>query len=162
MEAIFTILKLPDLFGHIIAFLILFFVLKKFLWGTILGTIDDRQKSIEYAYQEVEEEKRRAMLSRAELEERLAKISEEGRKKMEEAAREARKLAEEIRAQAEAERDRILARAQAEIEREREKLMAQLNNYVADLSIDIAEKLLREKLDREEHRKLVKVLTKDL
>lgn len=162
MEDIFTILKLPDLFGHIIAFLILFFVLKKFLWGTILGVIDERRKSIEYAYQEVEEEKRKAEMLRRQLEDRLAKISEEERKLMEDAAREARKLAEEIRADAEAERERILARARSEIEREREKLIVQLNNYVADLSIDIAEKLIRQKLDREEHRRLVKTLTEGL
>ncbi len=162
MEGLFTILKLPDLFGHLIAFVLLFFILKKYLWGSILGIIEQRQQSIEYAYKEVEDEKKNVEKLTRELQGKLSQIDEERRKQLEEAAREARKLAEEIRAEAEAQRERIISRAHAEIEREREKLIAELNNYVADLSIDLAEKLLRAKLDREEHRKLVKTLTEGL
>lgn len=162
MEAIFAILKLPDLLGNLVAFLVLFWLLKKFLWGNILKNLDARRESIELAYQEVEEEQRKASALRKELESRLAGIEDERRKILEEAAREARKLSEEIRTQAEAERDRILTRAQQDIEREREKLRVELNNYVAELAIAIAEKLLAEKLDREEHIRLVKRMTEGL
>jgi len=162
LEAVFTILKLPDLLGNLVAFLILFWLLKKFFWGNILKNLDARRESIELAYQEVEEQQKKAVALREELESKLARIEEERRKVLEEAAREARKLSEEIRAQAEAERDRILARAQQDIEREREKLRVELNNYVGELAISIAEKLLLEKLDREEHIRLVKRLTEGL
>lgn len=162
MEGLFTILKLPDLIGHLIAFILLFWILKKFLWGYVLETIDRRKESIELAYQEVENRQREAEKLKRRLEERLAGIEEEARQRLEEAAREGRKLADEIRAAAETQRERMLSRAQADIGREREKARVELNNYTADLALDITEKLLQKQLDREEHRRLIRQLTQGL
>jgi len=147
LEGVFTILKLPDLLGHLVAFLLLFWILKKFAWGPVLQMVDQRRESIEKA---------------SELDEHLSAIEEERRRIMEEAAREGRALADEIRQAAEQQRERILAKAQADIQMEREKLKAELNNYVADLAIDISEKLVAKQLDREEQRRLIKTLTTGL
>lgn len=162
MEGVFQILKIPELIGNLIAFGILFWLLKRFLWGHILNTIDRRRHSIELAYQEVENRQREAEKLKRQLEERLAGMEEEARQRLEEAAREGRRLADEIRAAAEAQRERMLSRAQADISREREKARVELNNYTADLAIDITEKLLRKQLDREEHRRLIRALTEEL
>lgn len=162
MEGVLQILKIPELLGNLLAFALLFWLLKKFLWGYVLETIDRRKQSIELAYTEVENRQREAEKLKRELEERLAGIEEEARQRLEKAAREGRELAAEIRAAAENQREKMLARAQADIEREREKARVELNNYTADLAIDITEKLLRKQLDREEQRRLVRALTEGL
>lgn len=156
MEGIFAILKIPDLLGHIIAFLVLFFVLKRFLWGLILNTVDQRAETIESAYAEVENKQAEAELLTSQLNERLAMIEEERRQILEEAAKQGKALAEEIRYAAETQRERLLEKAQGDIAMERDKLKVEMNNYTADLSVDIAEKLLRKSLDREEQFRLVK------
>jgi len=162
LEGVFTILKLPDLLGHLVAFLLLFWILKKFAWGPVLQMVDQRRESIEKAYAEVETKQAQVDRLQSELDERLSAIEEERRRIMEEAAREGRALADEIRQAAEQQRERILAKAQADIQMEREKLKAELNNYVADLAIDISEKLVAKQLDREEQRRLIKTLTTGL
>lgn len=162
MEGVFAILKLPDLLGHLLAFLLLFWILKKFLWGPILDIVDKRRESIEYAYSEVESKQAEVNERYKELVERLDRIEEERRQVMEDAAREGRALADDIRANAESQRERILAKAQSDIEMEREKLKVDMNNYASDLAIDVAEKLMRKQLDREEQRRLIKSLTSEL
>jgi len=162
VEGVFAILKLPDLLGHLIAFLILFWVLKKYLWGYILETVERRRANIELAYQEVEAKDAEVTRLRDELSGRLERIEEERRLVLEQAAKEGRALADEIRAHAEAQRERVLAKAQADIGLEREKLRVEMNNYAAELAINIAEKLLQARLDREEQRRLIRSLTAGL
>ena len=162
MEGVFEILKLPDLLGHLLAFLLLFWILKRFLWGPVLDIVEKRRESIDYAYAEVEKKESEVEERRRELEERLDGIEEERRQVLEKAAREGRALADEIRANAAAQRERILAKAQADIEMEREKLKVDMGNYASDLAIDVAEKLMRKQLDREEQRRLIKSLTAEL
>lgn len=155
-------MKLPDLLGHLLAFLALFWILKKFLWGPILDIIDKRRESIDFAYSEVESKQAEVDERHRELVERLDRIEEERRQVMEDAAKEGRALADDIRANAENQRERILAKAQSDIHMEREKLKVEMNNYASDLAIDVAEKLMRKQLDREEQRRLIKSLTSEL
>lgn len=156
MEGIFAILKIPDLLGHLVAFLVLFFVLKRFLWGYILDTVDRRGESIELAYTEVENKQAEAERLNSKLNERLAAIEEERRQVLEEAAKQGKNLAEEIRHAAETQRERLLEKAYADITMERDKLKVEMNNYAADLSVNIAGKLLKKQLDREEQLRLAR------
>jgi F-type H+-transporting ATPase subunit b len=162
VESVFAILKIPDLLGHLVAFIILFWVLKRFLWGFILKTVDERQESIELAYTEVEKQQADAGRLSAQLSARLAAIEEEKRKALEDAAQQGKTLAEEIRRAAEAQRERILEKARADIAMERDKLRVDMNNYAADLSVGIAEKLLQKQLDHDEQRRLARTLMADL
>jgi F-type H+-transporting ATPase subunit b len=158
VEGVFQILKVPELLGHLVAFLIFFWLLRRFLWGTILKTVDERHESIELAYTEVEKKQSEAELIRAKLDERLAVIEEERRQVLEDAAKEGKSLAEDIRRAAETQRERLMEKARTDISMERDKLRVDMNNYAADLSVGIAEKLLRKQLDRDEQRRLAKEL----
>jgi len=97
---------------------------------------------------------------------RLAEADEEARKKLEEARREGQeilsqaaalgeKLKEEARQEARAQAEALIARARSEIELEREQAIQQLRQEFADLAILAAEKVLRETLDRERHRRMI-------
>ena len=162
MEGVFAILKLPDLFGHIIAFLILFFWLKHWFWGAILQEVDLRSDSIELAYTEIEKKQAEAEHLNTKLIERLTTIEEERRQVLEEAAKQGKNLAEEIRQAAETQRERLLEKAYADITMERDKLKVEMNNYAADLSVNIAGKLIKKQLDREEQLRLARDLMASL
>jgi F-type H+-transporting ATPase subunit b len=162
VEGVLSILKIPDLLGHIIAFAIIFFWLKHWFWKPILQAVDERQESIELAYTEVEKQQADAGRLSAQLSARLAAIEEEKRKALEDAAQQGKTLAEEIRRAAEAQRERILEKARADIAMERDKLRVDMNNYAADLSVGIAEKLLQKQLDHDEQRRLARTLMADL
>ncbi len=150
MEGIFAILKIPDLLGHIVAFLVLFFVMKRFLWGFILNTVDQRGESIELAYTEVEKKQAEAERLNSKLNERLAAIEEERRQVLEEAAKQGKNLAEEIRHAAESQREHLLEKAYSDITMERDKFKVEMNNDAADLSVNVGGMMVIKELEREE------------
>ncbi len=150
------------IFWTIITFLILLFILKKTAWKPILQALKEREDNIraslekaEQARKEAEEilEKNRKNLSEAE--EQVKKIIEEGREY-------ASKLRNEIISRANVEAQKMLENAKQEIENKKQEALIELKGIVADLSIQAAEKILEETLDKEKHKKLVEKLIQNL
>ncbi|MFN4110695.1 MAG: F0F1 ATP synthase subunit B [Ignavibacteria bacterium] len=150
------------IFWTIVTFLILLFILKKTAWKPILQALKEREDNIraslekaEQARKEAEEilEKNRKNLSEAE--EQVKKIIEEGREY-------ASKLRNEIISRANVEAQKMLENAKQEIENKKQEALTELKGIVADLSIQAAEKILEETLDKEKHKKLVEKLIQNL
>lgn len=150
------------IFWTIITFLILLFILKKTAWKPILQALKEREDNIraslekaEQARKEAEEilEKNRKNLSEAE--EQVKKIIEEGREY-------ASKIRNEIISRANVEAQKLLENAKQEIENKKQEALIELKGIVADLSIQAAEKILEETLDKEKHKKLVEKLIQNL
>ena len=146
----------------IVVFLLVLGILKKFAWGPILGALDAREQGIRNSIDE-------ARNMRAESE----KLLEEHRKQLEEARREAQeivaegrsnaeRLGREIQDKARQEGERIVERARAEIERERDAALAQIREESVELALAAASRLLRERLDEERDRTLVKGFLSEL
>ena len=162
MEAIANLINLPLLISSLVGFLVLYFVLKKFLWTSVLGVIDERRESIEAAFQEVDDAKAEIERLKGEYEQKLAGISAEAQAKLQEAVERGQQVAAEIRQAAEEARERTLAKTQEDIAREKDKALAELRNATIDLSFTIAQRVMREDLDRERHDRLVKSFIDDL
>ena len=133
-------------FWMLIAFGILAFILGKFGWPLLLKSLHEREEAIDRSLNE-------AANAREEMKHLVAHNEDLMRKaKMErdEMLRNARTASEEIiekaRAEATKEADRIVETARENIEYEKLKAMHELKNHVANLSIEIAEKLLRAEL----------------
>ena len=79
---------------------------------------------------------------------------------------EARQTAEQLRGEtaerASAEADQILARARQEAENEKERALADARNEVANITIDLTERLVGESLDEEGQRRLVEQYLSEL
>lgn len=140
---------------HLVGFLVAFFILKAYAWKPILKVLDDRRQRIADEFKDIEEQKHRADQLFAEYEERLSKIEDQARGRIQEAVAEGQRVAGEIRQSAQDEARRVMERAQADIARELAKARVQLKEEMVGLTLGATERLLREKLDGPGHRKLV-------
>lgn len=148
-------IELSQVLTHLVGFLVALFILKKYAWKPILKVLDDRRQKIADDFADIEERKQKADVLFAEYEDRLRKIEEEARRRINEAVLEGQKVAAEIKQQAQDEARRVAARAQADIVREHEKARVELKEEMVNLTLGATERLLREKLDPAQHRKLV-------
>ena len=155
MGEILNLINLPVLISSLIGFVILWWVLAKFLWKPVLNIIDERRESIEQAFQEVDDAREDVEKLKADYEEHLSKINAEAQVKVQEAVEKGQQIAAEIRADAEAQREKLLAKTQEDIAREKDKALAEMRNAAIDLSFSISRRVMQEGLDRETHDRLV-------
>jgi F-type H+-transporting ATPase subunit b len=139
----------------IVAFLITLFVLKRYAFGPIQKTIDERRQRIEQSIHEAEEARNEA---RRLLEEHRALIGQ-ARGQAEEILVEARKVAdaqrERARRETEADRQRRLEETRRQIEAETHRALEQIRAEVAELTLIAATKVTGKALDDEDHRRLI-------
>ena len=148
------------MFWTIVIFILLLVILKKFAWKPILKAVDDRNSSIEDALSAAEKAKEEM----AELSSNNEKILSEARIERDAIIKEAREIKEKTIADAKAaasdEAEKIIVSAKEQINNEKMKAMTELKNHVADLSIDMAEKIL--KLELSDASKQKELITKAL
>src|SRR5213075_782356 len=139
----------------IVAFLITLFVLKRYAFGPIQKTIDERRQRIEQSIHEAEEARKEA---RRLLEEHRALIGQ-ARGQAEEILVEARKVAdaqrERVRTETEADRQRRLEETRRQIEAETHRALEQIRSEVAELTLVAAAKVTGKALDDADHRRLI-------
>ncbi len=148
-------LNLGYLLVQIFNFLIIFVVLRAWVYKPILGLLDKRRKMIA----EGVENARVAAEARANAEKEAAKIladaQAEANRIVREATERAQVVAKDVRAAAEAEAARLLENAKADAEAERNRILGDLRGQVAALAIAATQKLLGEALDEKRQRALV-------
>lgn len=145
-----------------VTFIILLVLLRKFAWKPILGAVKSREESIENALQS-------AAKAREEMEQLKSdneKILREARVERDEMLKDAREMKENIisdaKNSAKSEADKIIDQAREQIENEKMRAVTELKNMVGQMSIDIAEKILRRELDnKEKQQQLVENQLKD-
>jgi F-type H+-transporting ATPase subunit b len=139
----------------IVAFLITLFVLKRYAFGPIQKTIDERRERIERSIKEAEDARNEA---RKLLEEHRALIGQ-ARGQAEEILGEARKVAESqrqrMKEETEADRRRRLEETRRQIESETHRALEQIRTEVAELTLIAATKVTRKALDDDDHRRLI-------
>ncbi|KAA3623979.1 MAG: F0F1 ATP synthase subunit B [Flavobacterium sp.] len=143
----------PDvglIFWTFISFAVLFFVLKKFAWKPIVGTVNNREQSIREALASAEAAKKEMENLTADNE----RILKEARLEREAMLKEAREIKAKMIADAEGDAkekaDKLIANAQAAIENEKKAAIAELKNQVAIMSVDIAEKVVKAELSNKD------------
>ena len=143
----------PDvglLFWTFISFAILFFVLKKFAWKPIVGTVNDREQSIKDALASAENAKKQMQNLTADNE-RILKEARAEREMMIKEARDLKtKMISDAKEETKATTDKMIIQAQEAIENEKKSAMADLKNQVASLSVEIAEKIIKGELSNKD------------
>lgn len=156
----------PDaslIFWQTVIFLVVLFVLGKFAWKPILNGLNERENNIEEALLSAERAKNEMAQLKADNEKLLAEARRERDGILKDATAAANKLRDEAREQASQEGAKIVADAKAAIETEKKAALAEVKQQVALLSLEIAEKILREKLsDDKAQKEYVSKLVKDL
>ena len=140
---------------QLIAFIIVFWTLKKFAWKPLLKSVQARRERIQNEFEKIEASNREIEKLKKEYQTCLQKIEEETRKRLQEAVEEGRQSAHLIENQARQEAKRILEKAQLNIQLEVEKVRIELRRQIADLAIKASEQILKEKVDEARHRKMM-------
>jgi F-type H+-transporting ATPase subunit b len=149
MEQLIEEFSLGLFFWQTLLFIALLFLLWKYAWKPILGAVNDREEGIKNALAAAEEAKKEMQNVTADSE----KLLQEARAEREVMLKEAREIKEKIVADArdlaQVEGDKMIKQAQATIESEKKAAVADIKNQVADLSLQIAEKVIKEQLSND-------------
>ena len=150
-------------FWTTLVFLLVLGFLSKFAWKPIMTALEEREKSIETALSEAENARNEMKKLQASNEALLQEARVERDAILKEARSAANVMIEEAKERGNKEFNSLLDSARPEIKRERDAAMASLQAQVADLTITVAEKILRKQLDNSAASKeLVNDYLKDL
>ena len=163
MEKLITEFSIGLFFWQTVIFIFLILLLKKFAWKPILDAVNEREEGIKNALLSAEKAKEEMASLQSDNEETLKKARSERDSLLKEAREIKQQLIDEAKSEAKSEAKKIISKAQETIQNEKNAAIVDLKNQVAGLSIDIAEKVLKEKLsDDKTQMKLVKDLVKEV
>ena len=149
-------------FWMIISFSIIVFLLKKFAWGPILNSLTERENTISDALNTAQKAKEEMLALKAGNEKLLQDARNERDILLKEAREAKEMIISEAKTKATEAADKILVSARENISNEKMAAITELKNYVATLSIEIAEKVLKQELaDPNKQKELVQTLLKD-
>ena len=138
--------KLGLLIWTLLAFLIVFFLLKKMAWPAIIKGLRDRENSITESLASAKKVKEEMALMKSENETLLAKAREERAQLLKEAREMKDKIINEAKEQAKTEANKIVTEAQAAINAQKMAALTEVKNQVGKLVIEVSEKVLRKEL----------------
>ena len=118
--------------------LLLYFIMKKFLFKPVKKMIDDRQQEIDDLYANANKSKSDAAELKAQYETRLAEANEEKEEILRSAHRKAQLREEEILREANDKAARVMKRAEEQVEMEKKRAINEVKNEVSDMAIGIA------------------------
>ncbi|MDD6583269.1 MAG: F0F1 ATP synthase subunit B [Bacteroidales bacterium] len=151
------------LFWMLIGFGILFFILAKFAWPVIVKAINDREKKIAEQLSAADKAREEMKNLRSEHEALLVKAKEERDAILAEARKMSEKMYDEAKVKADDEARHIIEEAKQAIHFEKMKAITDIKNEIAQMSIEIAEKVLTEELsDKSKQEELVSKWVKDI
>ena len=141
------------MFWMLVTFLIVLLILKKYAWKPILNMLNERDASIEQALKSADKARESMEKLKADNERILNEALKEREKIFREAQEVKEKIVREAREQAVREKDKIINDARLSIEAEKNAAIKQMQNVAAELSIGVAEKILRRELNVEQKQK---------
>ena len=155
--------QLGLLFWQTVLFLLLLFLLTKFAWKPIMSSLKEREDSIESALRMADQAKLEMQQLKAGNEKLMADARHERDRTLAEAQQMATQLIETAKNKATEEGGRMISQAREAIQTEKNAALAEVRNTAAQLSLDIAERILRRELaDAPAQQKLVEDYLKDV
>jgi F-type H+-transporting ATPase subunit b len=131
----------------LVAFLVVFFILKKFAWPAIVKGLKDRERSIADSLATAEKVKTEMAQLKSENETLLAKAREERAAILKEARETKDKIINEATGQAREVANKIMQENLAAIEAQKMAAITEVKNQVGKLVIEVSEKVLRRELE---------------
>jgi F-type H+-transporting ATPase subunit b len=143
------------MFWTIVSFLVVLVVLKKYAFGPIQATLDERRNAIASDIDAAQSAREEAQTALAEYRKALAESRKEATKIVDDARRVAEEQRKKDIAELESEKTRLLQRAKDEIDAETRNSLQTIKAQLAELTVATAEKVVRTRLDEEEQRRLI-------
>ncbi|HWQ43378.1 MAG TPA: F0F1 ATP synthase subunit B [Desulfosporosinus sp.] len=133
--------------AQMISFLLLVWFLGKVAWNPLMNMMEKRRVHIETSLAEAKEERQQAEQIKREYQEEMRQARQEAQEVIAKAMKVGEVSAAEILAAAHEETERIKKSALVDIQRERDQAIADVKGQAVELSILVAEKIIRQKLD---------------
>ena len=163
MEKLLEEFSLGLFFWQLVLFVALIFLLIKFAWKPILDSVNSREEGIKNALASAEEAKREMQNLNASNEQLLKDARAERDMLMKEAREIKDKMISDAKGEAKEVASKLILNAQASIEQEKQAALSEIKHQVAELSIGIAETVLKKELtSKDDQLKLVENLLKDV
>jgi F-type H+-transporting ATPase subunit b len=144
-------------------FIIFFFLMRKFAWNPILGAVKSREESINNALAAAENAKNEIQNLKSDNEKLLAEARAERDTMMKEAREIKEKMINDAKNEAQAQGLKMIEQAKNAIASEKNAAMAEIKTQVSTLSLEIAEKLLKDQLsNKDSQTKLVEKMLDDV
>jgi F-type H+-transporting ATPase subunit b len=151
------------IFWMTLSFLVVLFLLKKFAWPVILNALKEREESIANALNSAQKAKEEMAALKADNEKLIMQARAERDQLLKEARDTRDSIVAEAKNKAQAEANKIMAQARETINNDKNTAISELKNQVASMSIEIAEKILRQELSNDDKQKtLMGSLIKDI
>jgi F-type H+-transporting ATPase subunit b len=148
-------INLPLLVVFIVNFIVLLVLLRLFLYKPVMKVLDERAQRTKEAMDLAEATKKEFEQAKGEVQKQIEKGRQEGQAIITQAMQVGERLKEESRQEAAKQAQGMIDRARSELEAERDKIVGDLRHEFVDISIAAAEKVIKETLDKEKHRKLI-------
>ena len=140
-------------FWMVISFSVILFILKKYAWKPILKALKDREISIDTALKSADKAIEEMEQLRADNEKIIKEAKNERDNLLKDARQVKEKIISEAKEKANSEAKKIIEDAIGKIEIEKEAAVDEIKNQVAGFSIEIAEKILKKKLEKTKDQK---------
>lgn len=147
--------NLPGLVLHGINFLVLIFLLSRFLYRPVVAVLDERAARVRESMERAEQVRRDSEQAEAERTRLLAETRREAEALRAQVERQVEAYRTQRRQEIDAEIQRMLSRTEADIQARQQQLFAELRAQVAELAVGAAERVIRQRLDGEAQRRLV-------
>ncbi len=150
------------IFWTLVTFIIVAIILRAKAWGPILSLVEEREKQIASSIEAAKRERAEAEKLLAEQKTAIAEARRDAQEMLRRNQQEVEKFREELMAKSRKEADEFKASAQREIEEQKSKAIAEVKAMAVDLSMEVASKLLNERLDDTKHRALAEQFVQGL
>lgn len=150
------------LIAQVVNFLLLLFILKRFLYKPILKVLEERKQKIAESLKNAEEIDKKLEQITLEREERLKKASKEAESLLQEATKTAEKIVAEAHQKAALDNQRMMEKTQTQIQLEKAKLQQEMHAELVDLVAKALVKVTGEVTDEKSHKKMVERSLKEV
>lgn len=151
----FFSIDLTTILGTIINTLILFLVLRHFLFDKVNAVLDSRKNEVAKTYQDADAALSNAKQLESEYTEKLSAAKEESAEIVKNATKKAQSRSEEIISEAKDEARGIVDKANADIEKEKKRAVNQIKDEISDMALSIASRVVSKEIDGKTHEKLI-------
>ena len=145
----------PFLIAQIINFIILFLLLRRFVFPPLLKMLDSRKQRIAEGLAAADVARKEAEAERSRLMAQIDAERAEAQKRIAEASTQAERVKADILAEARREAEELKARSVAEAEAERQRILGEAQKQIAELTMLATERVVRRGLDESTQRKLI-------
>lgn len=148
-------IELAQIFTQIIAFLVMYWVLKRYAWKPLLKIMDDRRNKIQGEFDAIDAEKKAISRTKEEYQEKLDAIEAKARGILKQAHDRGEKIFKTIEKEAHKEARAITEKARADLQNEIFKAKMQLKDELVNVTLLATEKLMQSGIEPEKQRKFI-------